>query len=224
MNVKKTIALALCAMFVLLTMTACKGSVPKEFKGHLMAPYIEQIQDGVYTYESAKVGQEDAKTTFCKAAEDKVMITISTADNTACMMRNGDNYYVVSPAQFAYTDATGAVKKQIAAYTTSLSIENWVAGSFVEDGTTTVAGVDYQYEDYYIASTQKRVRFLFNQDDDLCLVGQVKTDGTIKEYLTINIYAASTSGFDSLNKYRYYNSDGTAATNPAITSSVAAAQ
>ncbi len=208
MKMKKYVSLVLAAFMMLLCLTAC-GGVPSEFKGHLMARYIEQIQDGSYTYESSRLNDKsDAKTTFCKVDDDKVMVTIAQGDSTACLMKNGDNYYVISPAQFAYTDATGATKKQIVAYTTSLSIENWVGGAFVEEGTEKVKGTAYQYEDYYIASTQKRTRYFFDEDDNLVMVGVVNSKGKVDEYLTMNIYSASESAFNQLNSYHYYDKNG----------------
>ncbi|HPZ00112.1 MAG TPA: hypothetical protein PLS28_01410 [Clostridiales bacterium] len=212
MKQKKIPIFLLASLLFLLTFSGCGSSVPDEFKGKLMAPYIEKVMDGKYTYESSALGDTENKTTFTKVSNEKIMITIATKDTTAVLMRNGDNYYIVSPAQFAYTDATGDTKKQIAAYTTSLSIDNWKTGSFVEEGTCTVQGVEYSYEDYYIAVTQKRTRFLFNQDKKLALVCNVQEDGTIEEYLTMNIYAASEQSFEQLNQYHYYSSDGTSQT------------
>lgn len=213
MKKERFLALLLASMLLVLSFSACgSASVPDQFKGKLMEPYIKIVMTGKYTYESATLGDTDNKTTFSKVSDDKVMITITTADTTAVLMRNGDNYYIVSPSKFAYTDATGDTKKQIAAYTTSLSIENWTTGSFVEEGTCTVKGTDYQYEDYYIAVTQKRTRFLFNQDDKLALVCNVNDDGSVDEYLTMDIYAASEQNFDQLNSYHYYSADGTSET------------
>lgn len=212
MKKKSFLALLLASMLLVLSLSACGKSVPDQFKGKLMEPYIKTVMTGKYTYESATLGDTDNKTTFSKVSEDKVMITITTEDTTAVLMRNGDNYYIVSPSKFAYTDATGDTKKQIAAYTTSLSIENWTTGSFVEEGTCAVKGTDYQYEDYYIAVTQKRTRFLFNQDDKLALVCNVNDDGSVDEYLTMDIYAASEQNFDQLNSYHYYSADGSSET------------
>lgn len=213
MKKERFLALLLASMLMILSFSACGStSVPDQFKGKLMEPYIKTVMTGKYTYESATLGDTDNKTTFSKVSDDKIMITITTEDTTAVLMRNGDNYYIVSPSKFAYTDATGDTKKQIAAYTTSLSIENWTTGSFVEEGTCTVKGTDYQYEDYYIAVTQKRTRFLFNQDDKLALVCNVNDDGSVDEYLTMDIYAASEQNFDQLNSYHYYSADGTSET------------
>lgn len=213
MKKERFLALLLASMLMILSFSSCGStSVPDQFKGKLMEPYIKTVMTGKYTYESATLGDTDNKTTFSKVSDDKIMITITTEDTTAVLMRNGDNYYIVSPSKFAYTDATGDTKKQIAAYTTSLSIENWTTGSFVEEGTCTVKGTDYQYEDYYIAVTQKRTRFLFNQDDKLALVCNVNDDGSVDEYLTMDIYAASEQNFDQLNSYHYYSADGTSET------------
>jgi len=225
-NLKRYIALFLAALMVLALFAGCdknkdededdSSKVSSEFEGKLLEPYIEIISTNSYTYEATQSGGKPV--TYAKDGDDKILITttstVEDSDYTLTIMKLSDKIYIVVPAEKAYTEASEAEieKYNLENLFSSLTLDNFANSSFVGDGTTTYKDVEYKYEDYYNALSQITNRFFFDDDDNLVMVANVKSNGKIKSPNSIKIYATNSNTFDILKDYSLVSQDSTATT------------
>ena len=220
MNMKKLqkiLSLLLAAFMMISCLAACgdkdeesddkseSSGVPTAFEGKLLEPYIKIILSGSYTYEATQEG--GTPVTYAKDGDDKILLTteVTVEDEpvTLTIMYIDGKYYVVLPAQKAYTEATSKeIKKyNLADLFSSMTLDNFANSSFVASGTETIDGTEYQYEDYYSALVQITNRFYFDSDDNLVYVGKVNKNNKVKAHNSIKIYETNSSTFDILSSY-----------------------
>ena len=222
---KRVLALMLALLMVLFSFAACSkngdndtdegkdssSGVPASFEDKLMEPYIKLILSGSYTYEAIQSGSK-VPVTYAKDGDKKVLLTTEVDYDgqkvTLTIMKIDDQYYIVLPAEKAYTKASS---KEIKEYNlddlfSSLNLDNFANSSFVEDGTETIGDEEYQYEDYYSALVQITNRFYFDKNDNLKYVGNVDKSGKVKKKNSIKIYATNANTFDILSSYSLVDS------------------
>lgn len=216
-NLKKYFAVVLAVLMFALCFAACNkdessgsktnNEIPAAFEGKLMEKYIDLILDKNYTFETTP--KTETPITFVQYGDDNKMLSMTVdldgqATAVTYMYKEG-TYYLLTAADKNYTELTASQVKKLKVETlfNNASLEKFPNASFVGEGTQTISGVEYSYEDYYNPLVQIKNRYYFDEDGNLAYLARVNDKGKTGSRIPVNVYETNPTVFDVLNDYNY---------------------
>ena len=216
-NLKKYMAIVLAVLMFALCFAACNkeesggaktnNEIPAAFEGRQMAKYIDLILDKNYTFETTP--KTETPITFVQYGDDNKMLSMTVdldgqATAVTYMYKDG-SYYLLTAADKNYTELTASQVKKLKVETlfNSASLEKFPNASYVGEGTQTISGVEYTYEDYYNPLVQIKNRYFFDEDGNLAYMARVNDKGKTGSKIPVSVYETNPTVFEVLSDYNY---------------------
>ncbi len=216
-NVKKYIAIVLAVLMFSALFAACnrdddssnasENEIPAAFEGRKMEPYIDLILSKNYTYETTP--KNETPITFVQYGDDQKMLSLNVevdgTETAITYMLKDDSYYLLTAADKNYTELSASQVKKLKVDNlfNNASLEKFPNASYVGEGTATISGVEYAYEDYYNPLVQVKNRYFFNEDDQLVYMARINDNGKVGTKIPVTILETNPTVFDVLSDYEY---------------------
>lgn len=180
----------------------------KDFYTKALVKYLDVFQNDFHIKYLAETTDENGKKTesreeFSKKGNVSALYLESENDR---MVFNDKYFYHVNEDEMLVTempnDGTIGTKMDVLFY----SLES-INRNFVKTGNEEIAGSDYYYEEYKMATVENTlVRFYFDADKNMKYIKAYKSDDSMQIFYTIEMLEKETYDFmfDLSNKYTIY--------------------